>query len=300
MITAKDPAKGGPVVSAPKKMSRKAKAVIYYGLLSFLAAVFLLSAGYVGKYVFNSIKNRSEYDKLQEQMGQHWATRPSLPPSTQPVTPGVTDPVPTDPPAPTAPPEPTEPHILPEYQEIYQQNSDTVGWIYIPGTKVNYPVMQTPDRPDFYLKHRFDKAWSDWGCIYVRETCDVFAPSDNLVLYGHHMKDGSMFAGLDPYKKQAFWQDNQYFYLDNLYQRHTYQVFAAFKTSANADEGYPYHLFNDAANQEEFDSFVSTVKSLSYYDTGITPQYGDKLITLSTCEYTLANGRFVVVAVRID
>jgi len=192
-----------------------------------------------------------------------------------------------------------EPVILPEYQMVYSRNPDTVGWITVADTKINYPVMQTPDRPDYYLKRDFNKMGSDWGAIYANEICDVNRPSDNITLYGHHMKDGSMFAGLDKFKTQSFWVTHPTFSFDTLYERHTYQIWAVFKTSGNGD-GIPYHLFADAQTQEEFDRFVSSVKSAAFYETGITPEYGDKLLTLSTCEYTQENGRFVVCAVRIS
>ena len=194
---------------------------------------------------------------------------------------------------------PAEPVILPEYQMVYDRNSDTVGWITIADTKINYPVMQTPDRPDYYLKRDFNKMGSDWGAIYAGEVFDINRPSDNITLYGHHMKDGSMFAGLDNFKTQGFWQTHSTFSFDTLYERHTYQIWAVFKTSGNGD-GIPYHLFADAQNEEAFDRFVSSVKSAAFYETGITPEYGDKLLTLSTCEYTQENGRFVVCAVRIS
>ena len=120
------------------------------------------------------------------------------------------------------------------------------------------------------------------------------------MLYGHHMADGSMFAQLETrYKKQSFWEEHQYLTFDTLYEHHTYQIIACFRTSANLGQGFRYHMFVDAANEQEFDEFVSTCKRLSFYDTGITPVYGDKLICLSTCEYSLDNGRLVVAAVRI-
>ena len=118
-------------------------------------------------------------------------------------------------------------------------------------------------------------------------------------MFGHNMKDGSMFATLNNYVNQYFWEDNQIILFDNLYEYHTYKIFAVFKTSASLGEGFGYHKFVDAANEQEFNDFVSTCKKLSFYDTGITPVYGDKLICLSTCEYTLENGRLVVAAVRI-
>ena len=77
--------------------------------------------------------------------------------------------------------------LLPELAELYQQNGDLVGWISIADTNINYPVMQSVNEPNFYLKHGFDKEYSDYGCPYVQEDCDVQEPSDNLVIYGHHM-----------------------------------------------------------------------------------------------------------------
>ena len=202
---------------------------------------------------------------------------------------------------PVWPTEVKEDLILEQYLPYYQQNNDLVGWIRVPNTKIDNPVMQTGlDNKNYYLDKGFDHKSSKAGTLYIREQCDVFWPSDNLVIYGHNMANNTMFGILDKYRKQSYWQDNQYIYFDTLYEQHTYQIFAVFKTSANEGQGYPYHRFNDAASAEEFDAFITTVKDLAFYDTGITPQYGDKLITLSTCEYTLDNGRLVVVAYRID
>ena len=275
-----------------------AKKIAYYALIGVFGLVFLCSSLYIGNYLLKSGEANNAYENLEEMRGELTPSRPlptePKPPQTDPST-GE-----TLPPA-TAAPEPTAPGgMLIEQYPFYEMNNDMVGWITIPDTKVNYPVMQTPDRKDYYLKRNFDKMWSDWGAIYANEKADINRPSDNITLYGHHMKDGSMFAGLDKFKKQAFWEEHQYFYFDTLYERHTYKIWAVFKTSANLDQGFPYHNFVDAANEEEFNEFISTVKKLQFYETGYTPVYGEKLLTLSTCEYSLDNGRFVVCAVRVD
>lgn len=271
-----------------KKIKLNPKKLTYYALIGVFALVFLCSAIYIGDYYIHSAKAGSDYNDLQNQLEQNKSTLP----------PQVSKPAPTDPV--TGETVVTEPQILPEYLSFYEQNNDMVGWITIPDTKVNYPVLQTPNNKDYYLYRNFEKKWSDWGAIYAREVCDINLPSDNITLYGHHMTDGSMFAGLDKFKKEAFFKDHQTFTFDTLYEHHTYQIWAVFKTSANLDQGFPYHQFSDAATQEEFDAFVSTVKSMQFYETGVTPQFGDKMIALSTCEYSLDNGRFVVCAVRVD
>ena len=186
-----------------------------------------------------------------------------------------------------------------KYGALYEKNSDYVGWISIEGTNINYPVMQTPDRPNYYLKRDADGNPSDWGAIYIREECDVFKPSDNLTIYGHTMKDGSMFAPLHDYVNEFTWQNNPLIFFDTLYEYRVYKIFAVFATSANIGEGFTYHNMIEAADKADFENFIATCKRLSYYDTGITAAFGDKLITLSTCEYTHANGRLVIVAKRI-
>ena len=93
--------------------------------------------------------------------------------------------------------------FLPQYQALYTQNSDLAGWIQIDGTNINYPVMQSKHDPDFYLKHNFEKADSPHGCPYVQANCDLQTPSDNILVYGHNMKDGTMFSDLLQYKRES-------------------------------------------------------------------------------------------------
>lgn len=212
---------------------------------------------------------------------------PTLPPSEAPST------------QPTEPTQPVPQTILPQFQALHAINKDMVGWIEIPGTEINYPVVQSPYSPNFYLRKNFYKEKATCGTIYVREACDVFAPSDNLTIYGHNMRNGTMFADLHLYEDKDFWENNKYIYFDTLYEYHTYEIFAVFISTADLDVGFKYHIFDDAANQQEYDEFVAKCKELSLYDTGITPQLGEKLITLSTCDKSIDDGRFVVVARRV-
>jgi len=275
-------------------MSRK----LYNFLIAVFAIIFLLSAFMVGNYFFESSKAQSDYDEITQLMesgkNQVQSTVPFIPPVQNiPEIPEPTDP--------DTPVEITAtPTILPEYAALYLQNDDMVGWIEIEGTKLNYPVLQTPDEKDFYLQRDFNKEKSNHGAIYVQENCDVWTPSDNVVIYGHNMKDGSMFATLLKYRKQEYWEEHRYIYFNTLLERHTYEIVAVFKTTATIGKGFDYHLFVEAEDEEEFIDYITKIKKLDYYDTGVTAEYGDKLITLSTCEYTLTNGRLVVVAKRVD
>ena len=181
-----------------------------------------------------------------------------------------------------------------KYAAVYEQNSDFVGWLSIPGTNIDYPVMQTVDEPNFYLKRGFDKQYSDYGVPYVQENCDI-ALSDNCVIYGHHMNNGTMFTDLCKYENEDFYREHKTIHFDTLSGFGEYEIVAVFKTVAYSEQGFKYYHFTRAVSAEDFDDYIVQCKALSLYDTGVMAEYGDKLITLSTCEY----GRMVVVAKRI-
>lgn len=186
-----------------------------------------------------------------------------------------------------------------KYAAVYAANEDFVGWIAIEGTRINYPVMQTPEEPNFYLKHGFDRASSRHGVPYVQENCTV-GKSDNLVIHGHHMKDGSMFAGLCDYESEAFYREHPDLRFDTLSDYGTYEIIAVFKTSGDVEKGFPFYAFVDAQNAAEFEEYVDACKSLALYETGVSATYGDHLLTLATCEYSQKNGRMVIVAKKIE
>ena len=204
---------------------------------------------------------------------------------------------PADEPQESEPPQ-TEQTAFEKYAAVYEQNSDFVGWISTPGTNIDYPVMQTIDNPNYYLKHSFEKQYSDYGVPYVQENCDL-ALSDNCVIYGHHMNNGTMFADLCKYESEDFYQEHKTIRFDTLSGFGEYEVVAAFKTVAYSEQGFQYYHFVNADSAEDFDAYIAKCKELAFYDTGVSAKYGDRLITLSTCEYSRQNGRMVVVAKKI-
>ena len=268
------------------------KKSVFMIVVILLVIAFGVSAFMVGRYVINS----KEQQRLNEELAQLAASTTE---ATQPETQAPTE-APTEATVETTQEtEPPEPTMIAAYEEVYNKNTDTVGWLQIDGTKLNNPVVQTPADPNFYLKRDFNKNYSEWGTVYAWGSADLQRPSDNVTLFGHTMKDGSMFACLHNYTSKDFWEQNKLIFFNTLTEYHTYKVYAVFKVSANIGN-FAYHQFVDANNAEEFNDFVSTCKAMSFYETGITPVYGDKLLTLSTCEYSLDNGRLVVCAVRMD
>lgn len=184
-----------------------------------------------------------------------------------------------------------------KYAELYAQNSDFIGWLRIDSTGIDYPVMQSKDDPDFYLKHNFSKESSRFGLPYMQENCGL--SSDNIIIYGHNIKSKSMFNELTEYKDKDFYTAHKYITFDTLNEHRTYAVIAVFKTVAYSGSGYQYYDFVNANTEKEFNDYIAKCKALSFYDIGVTAEYGDKLLTLSTCEYSQKNGRIAVVVKQI-
>lgn len=196
----------------------------------------------------------------------------------------------------------SESSVQPTSRNLYLENSDMVGWIRIDGTDIDYPVVQRADDPNYYLKHDFEKNYTDYGCPFMQADCDALAPSDNLIIYGHNMKDGSMFADLARYRNKDFWQAHKNVWFYTVLGSSAYEIFAVIHTTvqADADAAFLFYRFVDAAAPEEFADYVSACQVRALYDTGISAQYGDKLLTLSTCDNITDDGRLLVIAKRIE
>lgn len=188
-----------------------------------------------------------------------------------------------------------------QYQQLAAMNKDMIGWLHIPNTVINYPVMYTPDDPEYYIHRDFYGEYSTSGMLFVDANCDIES-SDNQIIYGHNMKNDTMFGTLDNYADKDFWEEHQYIYYDSLYEEHVYQVVCVFKSRVlDKDEaGFRYYRFYGSETEEEFNDYVSNIQARQLYDTGTTVSYGDKLITLSTCAYYTEDGRLVVVAKQIS
>ena len=185
---------------------------------------------------------------------------------------------------------------LPQYQPLYKENPELVGWLRIDGTVIDYPVMHTPEDPEKYLHKNFEGEYSYAGVPFIDYRCTE--DSDNLVIYGHNMADGTMFHTLPDYQQKNYWQAHPTIRFDSIYEEREYEVVAAFydRVYYTHETNFKFYNFIDAADQAEYDSAMEQFKKKSLYDTGVTPEYGQQLITLVTCTYQVDNGRFVVVA----
>ncbi|MCL2124452.1 MAG: class B sortase [Oscillospiraceae bacterium] len=184
------------------------------------------------------------------------------------------------------------------YMEMQKEHPDFVGWLRIPGTVVDYPVMHTPADPEYYLASNFFGKRSSHGTPFLDYRCDPAKPSDNMTIYGHHMQDGSMFAVLERYKSKEFYESHKTIEFDTAYGIGDYEVIAAFVAYTSASGAYAFEYYNyvDFYTIEEFGEYMEALGKYQIYDTGETAQFGDRLLSLSTCDYTGANSRMVVVA----
>lgn len=204
--------------------------------------------------------------------------------------------------------------MLYSMSQLYELNDDTIGWLTIDDTNIDYPVMQSMEDEEYYLERGFDKEYNSNGCLIMdtdsvvgsgtkdNDYADGTLPSTNLIIHGHHMKNGEMFGNLDKFKDVKYFKDHRTIEFSSLYENREYEICAVFLSQVylkTQTDVFKFYNFFQADTEEEFNDFYDNIKKLSLYDTGVTAKYGDEFITLSVCAYHVENGRLVVVGKRI-
>ena len=263
------------------------------GILVF-GAVFCFSAFMVGWDYLEAKKEAEAFESLNRLAAEYASEAPGEVPASEPVSS-----------APEAPaPEKTEEweKLLKEaagYAALQGENADYAGWLKIPGTRIDYPVVDRESDPEYYLHRAFDGSKSFGGTPFLGEASGV--DTKCLIIYGHNMKNGSIFGTLDSYKKADYWKEHPIvrFYVDG--EPRTYEVFAAVETQVlyEDEDGFRYYRYDGDIPEEEYDELVNWLRGHSDYDTEIVPEYEDQILMLSTCSYHTKNGRFVVAARRV-
>ncbi|MFG6337899.1 MAG: class B sortase [Lachnospiraceae bacterium] len=255
-------------------------------LLVILCSVVAVGCfGYFGVYSFFVERNEMDYESLSRLKGNSALTGSLF----HGVTIHYTE------------EEEVELEVLEEYQTLYNKNKKLIGWLKIDDTIIDYPVMQTVNN-EYYLDHNFNQEYDKNGSLFLDKDCDVVRRNTNLIIYGHHMKSGKMFGSLNSYSNEEYGKKHALIQFDTIYEKGTYEVMYVFRSRIyNEDEVvFKYYQFLDVASEAEFNSNMQEMAALSLYDTGVTARYGDELLTLSTCDSSEADGRFVVVAKRVS
>ena len=185
------------------------------------------------------------------------------------------------------------------YQPLAAENPDFYGWLAIEGTAIDYPVMHTPDDPAYYLHRSFTGERSFSGVPFLDAACTP--QGRHALIYGHNMKNGSMFAALPSYADEAFYRAHPRIRFDTLSGPGEYEIVAAFYARAlrDGEQGFRFYAYPDLSDKAAFSEFAAQVEAAALYDTGARLAWGDEVLTLSTCSYHARDGRFVVVARRM-
>ena len=268
------------ILSELKKRERRRK-----WMLALCSVIAVASFAYFGVYYYFSDRTENDYANLAELKGN---TSLAAGPRS-----GVTIHYTEE--------EDIELEVLEEYQTLYNKNKSLIGWLKIDDTNIDYPVMQTVNN-EYYLDHNYSQEYDRNGSLFLDKDCDVVHRNTNLIIYGHHMKSGKMFGNLNKYSSEDYCKKHSTIQFDTIYEKGTYEVMYVFRSRIyNEDEiVFKYYQFLDAASEKEFNSNMQEMAALALYDTGVTANYGDNLLTLSTCDSSEDDGRFVVVAKKVQ
>lgn len=274
------------------KKKKKRKSKLMYNIIMFiLLCVFVTCAYILIKYFLDSKKSEDKVEELKELVDDDYSFDEEDLYST--ATDAKKDPEYVD---------VNGVAVQSKFEAIYRQNNDFIGWIYIEDTDIDYPVVQSMYEEEYYIHKDFDKEYSQAGTLFIDTSCNVAAPSDNIMIYGHNMKTGKMFHDLLEYEDEEFYKEHKYIIFNTIYGDGVYEVIAAYRTKIHPVDytGFKYYQFFNASSEEEFDNYVTTGQANTPYEIESTATYGDRLLTLSTCAYHDDNGRYVVVAKKVQ
>lgn len=222
--------------------------------------------------------------------------------SSSPEEPPEPTPVPESSPEPEKTPEPTPSPVVNPYLDSFLANDDMAAWLQVPGTDIDYPVMWTPRDEEYYLRRGFDGSRNQNGCLILDTDSCLDPLTTNLIIHGHNMRSGAMFGTLEDYADETYCREHSSIILYTEDCQRNYEIVAVFRSQVykKSDTVFKFYKFFQADTQEEFDDFYENIKALSLYDTGVTAEFGDRFITLTTCSYHVEQGRFVVVAKEVE
>lgn len=184
---------------------------------------------------------------------------------------------------------------------LKQENPDVVGFLEIENTNVSYPVVQGNDN-EYYMTHNYKKEKSKNGAIFLDEDYNWNIESNNLLIYGHNLNNGTMFQELLKYEDKKYYEEHPKILFTTLQEEGVYEIISVFKSKVytNIDNVFKYYFFINPKNELEYNNYIENIKKKSLYNIEKSASYGTELITLSTCSYHVKDGRFVVVGAKVQ
>lgn len=183
-------------------------------------------------------------------------------------------------------------------EKIKNKNKEVIGWIQIKDTTINYPLLQTMNN-EYYLTHNYQNEKSKYGSIFLKAECDLLDNNSNLIIYGHNTDDKQMFYPLLHYTDKSYYENHKTIQITTEQNENNYSIIAVFRSRVFYEDEknvFKYYNYTNFKDEKEYNEFIQNCKDIQFYDTGVSAQYGEQLITLVTCEYSQKNGRLVVVA----
>ena len=251
------------------KKNNKLKTII----LLLLVVIFIFGISYIIYYFYNSSKEKQVNENILNEVSIDKAQ--------------ITD---------------TNTERMLQIKELQKENQEIMGWLEIEDTNINYPICQTNNN-DFYLTHNYKKEKASTGSLFLDKDFDMVNGSSNYLIYGHRNKQGLMFEDLMKYAKEDFYKQHTKIRFTTNTDDSIYEIISVFYSRVyykSEKDVFRYYYFVNAENEQEYNNFVNNAKKVSIYDTEVTAEYGDQLLTLSTCEYSQEDGRFVVVAKKVN
>lgn len=261
--------------------SKKLSTILFFVFL----AGFILCAVMVGSKIFKGKAEQEGYDRLAEIVAPTVAGEAQDSAASAPGDTAENQAQPT--------PRPLSAENL---DKLVQMNSDFFGWISIPGTAVNYPVVYTPTDPDYYLRRDFYGKKAEAGVPFLGDGCK--AKGNAFIIHGHNMKNGTMFADIMKYRSADYCTQHPYIQFDTPTTKGTFEVIGAFQYDAQDRPDLDFRLYDYTGklSNKHFNEYLAYVQEHSLYQTGVNTSYGDVLLTLSTCTNGAEFDRFIVVA----
>lgn len=268
-----------------KRENNKRKALS--NLITIVAVLLILTAASLMGWRLWQLNIQKSSEKSVRELYNPDATPTPTPQATQAASLRPGEPTP----APTATP---EPYVIPKFQELVENNPDTVGWLTIPNTNVDHVVMQGDDNY-YYLDHTFFEDGSTAGSMTLDFRMDATKLTGNVLLYGHHMQVGSMLNDLGKYQHETFYKKSPIIYFDTIYEEAQWEVFSAYVQSNR------FNYFKlDFESRDEYFKYIQALQRESMYETDVVLGPDDVILTLSTCIYDFEDARMVVHARRIN
>lgn len=186
-----------------------------------------------------------------------------------------------------------------QVKSLQQENSDVVGFLEIENTNISYPVVQGNDNK-YYMTHNYKREKSKNGAIFLDKDYDWNIPSNNYLIYGHNLNNGTMFQELLKYANESYYKNHPTISFTTADEECVYDIISVFRSKVyyTSDNVFKYYFFINPKTEETYNDYIKNIKEISLYNIEQTANYGTQLITLSTCSYHVKDGRFVVVGAK--